>query len=109
MEELDMPLYKIKPILSDEGSGLKSYASSLDVEHFLCHRHILEGFGSGTFVAALANRLLRAGTDEDYLATAEQVYLDLHILHTRRLISDAQLTRFIDLFGPNPHSSQFAP
>jgi hypothetical protein len=112
MTDLGITSYASKPILSDEGSGLASYASSMKVPHFLCHRHILEGLGSGTYIASLANRLLRAGTPAVYLSRAEQVYSDLNCLIKRKLLKKKSpaLRKFYDLFGRDPKSvTKFQP
>jgi hypothetical protein len=49
------------PLLSDSGTTLITFAQNRELCHDICYRHIREGPGPRTFVAAPACRLLFTG------------------------------------------------
>jgi hypothetical protein len=61
-----IPLVTGKPLLSDQGQALESFAWDAGMEHFYCFRHLLEILGSRTFVAMLTRRLLFTGSAAEY-------------------------------------------
>ena len=55
-----------KPILSDMGLALKSVCEKWRLTQFLCHRHIIEHFGSSGILGILCCRLLKCYSFEKY-------------------------------------------
>jgi hypothetical protein len=64
----DPELLKKIPLVSDQGSGLAKLASDYGLNWKLCHRHMIEKFGSRTILGSWVARLLRCCSDDEYLA-----------------------------------------
>ena len=56
-----------KPLLSDEGSALKSFAKDNNLKHFYCFRHLIEKFGSKSTIGKLVATLLFQQNEVDFL------------------------------------------
>jgi hypothetical protein len=93
------------PLLSDAGSALRSYAGGNTGRdgyhryHYLCYRHLLESFGSGTIVTILAQRLLFTPTEEAFLEIYPQTIADFVLGCRQNVISAAGRKKFGELFG----------
>jgi hypothetical protein len=108
LQDLGILHYREKPMLSDEGSGLQKYAQQ-HPRHFLCHRHILERFGSATYVARIAHRLLFSPTKEHYCSSAVRANSDLEHLREKGFVMPSAIEKFIRIFGASPsHLSEVA-
>jgi hypothetical protein len=101
VQNLGIAHYREKPILSDEGSGLQKYARQ-HPRHFLCYRHILEGFGSATYLSRIVHQLLFSATREEYCSRAPQAYSLLAELQTKGFVTRSATDKFTRLFGEFP-------
>jgi hypothetical protein len=101
LQDLGILYSREKPILSDEGSDLQKYGQQ-HPRHFLCSRHILEGFGSATSVARIVHRLLFSPTKEHDCSCGAQADSDLEHLGERGLVTPSAIEKFIHSFGADP-------
>jgi hypothetical protein len=115
IDELDVPgnISSItnQPILSDEGTALKAFCESRNFIQFHCYRHLLESFGSSSFVGLIVQRLLFTSSLEEYEAELPQAFADLHEIDQRNQISIAQRNKLERLFNWTYDSSvmEFRP
>lgn len=65
-----------KTILSDMGLALKSISEKWQLNQFLCHRHIIEHFGSSGVLGILCARLLKCYSFEKY----DQIRIEIQFL-----------------------------
>ena len=66
------------PVLSDMGKGLISFCFNRGIQHFFCHRHILERFGH-KILRNWAQRLLECTSEEQYSLLSIQIALEIEI------------------------------
>jgi hypothetical protein len=98
-DEMQIPRHRELPILSDRGKALVAYGQRTPQRpHFFCYRHLIEDFGSGTFVAQIVRRLLFTSTEEEYKSIVEQAFADFDELERNSLTENGS-DRFHDLFG----------
>jgi hypothetical protein len=103
------PLLQSKPVLSDEGSGLKSFCLTYQLEQFNCYRHLIESFGSSTFVAIIVQRLLFTSSIGEYHEELPQALSDLKEIHGRGKITEQQNRKLCTLFLFQFSNDQFVP
>lgn len=66
------------PILSDMGSAIEKFCTTNCIKfHFWCWRHIIESFGSRTFVSLIIRRILKCNSINDFESSLIESYLDL--------------------------------
>lgn len=67
-----------KAILSDMGTALKSIGQKYNINHFFCHRHILEHFGSLSPLGFFCRRLLKCYTMQKCKEVAAEISVQLN-------------------------------
>ena len=58
---------KQKPLLSDQGSALISFATKYGLKHFFCIRHLLNKLGASSELASIAGSLLFSRSYDDFI------------------------------------------
>jgi hypothetical protein len=93
---IDLNELRSKPYLSDQHSALLSVCS--DKRHFLCLRHLIERFGTKSFLGQMARRLAFSSTQLHFLTEIEQVTHDITELIENNEVTFGELTKF-EIFG----------
>lgn len=62
-----MDKFKTMPYLSDNHSSLKAYGTNNNIKQYLCHRHIIENYGSNSLIAICVRLLLDCYSEPEYL------------------------------------------
>jgi hypothetical protein len=102
LERIDRSLIETviqKPLLSDQGTALKSFANEFEIVHFLCFRHLLELLGSRTFVSLLARRLLFTGSEEEYNKLKQPTFQEFGCAVRMEAITEHGKSVFCGIFG----------
>jgi hypothetical protein len=86
-----------KPYLSDEHPALVAVCSRMT--HFFCLRHLIEKFGSHSFLGRLVKRLAFSSTQYAFLSHIEQCVDDMRELVARGELQFQDLRPFCDTFG----------
>lgn len=89
-----MEKFKTMPYLSDNHSSLKAYGTNNKIKQYLCHRHIIESYGSNSLISICVRLLLDCYSEAEYM---EQLPIANGIVQQRftRLADRAPQT-FID-------------
>jgi hypothetical protein len=87
-----------KPLLSDGGQALTAYGRR-HVRHYRCMRHTLERMGSHTYVAALARRLMFAGSEMHYGRLRAQAVVSLQLAIRAGIVAAPGPDLFCRTFG----------
>lgn len=88
--------WKNKSVLSDMGTALIALCKELNVNHFFCHRHILEHFGSSSPLAFFCRRLLKCLSLEEFQQVAEEVSMELELYLSGKEITDENKRKKIE-------------
>jgi hypothetical protein len=93
------------PVLSDEGTGLKSFCRENQIPQFFCFRHLINKFGAGSLIATLVRKMLFISTKERYV---EQLPENLGLASSLFRGDPIHLRAFEELFLVTfePHSNQ---
>ena len=65
------------PVLADLGGAIRRFATSDGLNLYMCHRHLLEAIGSSSSAIKLFQPLLRALTEDEFLAAVPQFVHDI--------------------------------
>jgi hypothetical protein len=87
----------IKPFLTDQHLALKSVCTGFT--HFFCLRHLIENFGSGSFIGQIVRRLAFSSTIAEFIHQSEISVLDLEALQEKDRLDQKQLKRLFQTFG----------
>jgi hypothetical protein len=90
-------MFSQKPFLSDQHMALKTVCTGFT--HFFCFRHLIENFGSGSFVGQIVRRLAFSSTEIEFLYQTEISVLDLEALQEKNALDEKQLKRLFKTFG----------
>ena len=87
--------------LSDQGKSIKKFINenSLERNHFLCFRHIIESIGSHTPGAVLTRRLLYKASIDEYEASLPQVLNDIKHMLEISMITQKQFEKILRVFN----------
>jgi hypothetical protein len=95
---LDLPVFAEKTFLTDQSQAIKHVLSKITHFHFLCYRHILESFGSHSFAAIIAHRILFTSSLGELENKLPQIFQDIIELINQNLITEKQIQRLCELF-----------
>ena len=106
MKEIEEKLNKVgrilpNIILSDMGQALKSFCENQNLTQFICHRHILESFGSNSHIMNIVRKVIESLTSEELENRIKQALFELEEYLARNKISKDQLDKFGTLIGAN--------
>ena len=87
------------PVLSDQGSAIKSFVISKKCLHFFCYRHLIEKIGASTYLGQITKRLLFQPTIEQYEIQLPQSLSDVNSLIDNNLIDLNALQKFASIFN----------
>jgi hypothetical protein len=89
---------KAKPFLTDQHKALKAVCE--DGTHFICLRHLIENFGSNSFIGQIVRRLAFSSTPAEFDYQSEISFRDIEALKRRHVtFSNVQLKRLCKWFG----------
>jgi hypothetical protein len=105
LQSLDPELVLDKPVLSDQGSGIGAWVDSTNamsnrMEHFFCHRHLIEKFGSSSSAGMLVARALRELSPESFTAHFPQLMDDLNACIAKGLITEKKAEKLRKFLSP---------
>jgi hypothetical protein len=86
-----------KPFLTDQHKALKHVCA--DYIHFYCLRHLIENFGSNSFLGQIVRRLSFSSTPEAFNYNAEISIRDIQALHNEIPLDEKKVHRLIKWFG----------
>jgi hypothetical protein len=86
-----------KPFLTDQHLALKTVCERST--HFLCLRHLIENFGSNSFIGQIVRRLSFSSTIAEFIYQAEISKEDLKALDEKHALDETQLRRLFTRFG----------
>jgi hypothetical protein len=84
-----------KPVLSDEGLGLKQFCKDHGHPHYYCHRHLIEKWGANGRLGMLVTRALREPSKELFYHHLEVLVEDARAILQAGLITKAEYDKFI--------------
>jgi ankyrin repeat protein len=102
LQEIDSDLVDLvtnKPLLSDQGQALESFAREAGMEHFYCFRHLLENLGSKTFAAILARRLLFTASEAEYNRLKFETFEEFDCAVQLHEVTESGKRVFCNIFG----------
>jgi len=94
------------PVLSDQGGAIGKFCKEHGIEHFLCHRHILESLGSGSCAAHLAKPLLECLTNQEIAEHMPQFASDVSAYANAGRITRETMRKLEKLFGATFQSDE---
>jgi hypothetical protein len=100
-----------KPVLSDQGSGLRAFCKSRGIEQFFCHRHLIEKFGSSSLCGELVAQALFCKTKQEFEAYLEQAVSDIARAIESEVITEAagkELLKFLGYKDGNSNNDPIA-
>jgi hypothetical protein len=95
-----------KPVLSDQGSGLKRFCEEKGYKHYFCHRHLIEKWGAKGHLGMLVTRALREQSWELFQLHWPTLNADAQAMLDVGLITQGEYDKFIkflDLKHEFPH------
>jgi hypothetical protein len=95
-----------KPVLSDQGSGLKKFCENNGYKHYFCHRHLIEKWGANGHLGMLVARALREQSWELFRYHLPALEADAQAICDLGLITPGQhekFTKFLDVGNQFPH------
>ena len=87
------------PVLADLGGAIHSFAEQEGLQLYMCHRHLLEAIGSSSHAISLFQPLLRALTEDEFLAAVPQFACDLAAFVNHGLIDQKLIEKFENYLG----------
>jgi hypothetical protein len=69
-----------KIFLSDMGKAIGKLVKKIRAKKFICYRHLIESFGSGTFLSLVVNHVLFTSCEEEFLHILPPALSDLNHL-----------------------------
>jgi hypothetical protein len=97
-----------KFFLSDMGTAIKQLVKQLGAKHFFCYRHLIESFGSSTFLSLVVNHLLFTSCEEEFLDILPQALSDLNHLLRIGEINKTQNKKLLKYFPIKLENNEFA-
>lgn len=76
---IDYNYFEMKPVLSDMGPALEKFCKLHCFTHFICHRHLIENFGSNSAFGFWVAKLLSCKTKLEYEQKKENILAELNI------------------------------
>jgi hypothetical protein len=93
-----------KPVLSDQGSALKSFCALNQILQYFCHRHLIELWGANSPLGILVARVLREKSARSYLALRPQLISDAGALLEADRITAKEHAAFVEFLSDEfPH------
>ena len=87
------------PVLADLGGAIHSFAEQEGLQLYMCHRHLLEAIGSSSCAISLFQPLLRALTEDEFLAAVPQFVNDIAAFANYGLIDHSLIEKFEKYLG----------
>jgi hypothetical protein len=89
------------------GAGICSFVQTISSKHYFCYRHILESFGSGSFVSIIVRRLLFSPSLTEFDFKFGQALADLNQLYLEGFINQTQIHKLCNLFNLRFENEKF--
>lgn len=77
--KIDEKLFKGKIVLSDMGDSIKLFCTTFNMPQFICHRHLIENFGSSSPLGMMVARLIRCKNENEYFQISQEISAELKI------------------------------
>ena len=87
------------PVLADLGGAIRRFATSDGLNLYMCHRHLLEAIGSSSSAIKLFQPLLRALTEDEFLAAVPQFVHDIAAFANHGIIDNKLVEKFENYLG----------
>ena len=71
--KIDVNLFKGRIVLSDMGSAIEQFCKVYNLSRFICHRHIIESFGSRSPLGIIVVKLLKTKNEIEYHQFCEEI------------------------------------
>jgi hypothetical protein len=99
MARVGVPIEELnaKPILSDQHSALRSIGETR--VHFWCLRHLIEKFGSSSFLGEVTRRLAFSSTPDEFRREVKLCGFDLRFLLGQGRVTEVQVNPLFEMFG----------
>lgn len=72
-------LFKGRIVLADMGKSIEEFCKVFDLGRFVCHRHMIEAFGSRSPLGLIVTRLLKTQSEFEYRQLCEEISGELKI------------------------------
>lgn len=86
-------------VLSDRGSGLKSFCEKRKLPQFYCHRHLIEWFGTQSLMSAMMLKILRSCNFGEFLDNVKLSNEVLNRLFQQGRLSEETKKKYIMFTG----------
>ena len=77
--KIDSNIFKGRLVLADMGKQIKLFCQSFNMPRFICHRHLIERFGSNSPIGLMVARLLKSKNESEYLKISAEINAELKI------------------------------
>ena len=77
--DINYAFFQMKPVLSDMGPALEKFCKINCFTHFICHRHLIENFGSNSAFGFWVAKLLSCKTKLEYDQKKESIIAELNV------------------------------
>lgn len=71
--QIDENLFKGRIVLSDMGTSIEEFCKIFNLGRFICHRHIIEAFGSNSPLGFIVTKLLKTQNELEYQQMCEEI------------------------------------